>query len=262
MGRSTDSFGSAALSREEKVFAAHLEDMADSSARAFRPCFTFFLTERECAIADRVLSRRGEDCVYMLYGGCEGADRRMCGIFPAYSEPEESAFPLTAVRFSYRPEDKLTHRDFLGCFMGLQIERSLIGDILCSEGETIAVLSNTAAALAAGITKVGRVGVKQLPLDSGERIIRRDSFREITASVTSLRLDCVLAASLRLSREKAAALIRSSAVSVNHFPVESVSAVLKDGDILSVRGSGRFLLCVGGDLTKKGRIHITVKKYI
>ena len=65
-----------------------------------------------------------------------------------------------------------------------------------------------------------------------------------------------------LSREKAAALIRSDRVEINHFTAASVSQELKEGDILSVRGSGRYILSGIDGLTKKGRIHINLRKYI
>ena len=37
---------------------------------------------------------------------------------------------------------------------------------------------------------------------------------------------------------------------------------LKEGDILSIRGYGRFVLTQVGSLSKKGRIHLTIGKYV
>lgn len=77
--------------------------------------------------------------------------------------------------------------------------------------------------------------------------------------MASLRLDCVVGTATRLSREKSCALIRSGSVSVNHGVTESVSDTLKEGDVLSVRGFGRYILSSVGDRTKKDRIHIVIK---
>lgn len=112
------------------------------------------------------------------------------------------------------------------------------------------------------IEKIGRVGVKCAYADSDEKIVRNDKFSEISGTVASLRLDCVVGTATRLSREKSCALIRSGSVSVNHGVTESVSDTLKEGDVLSVRGFGRYILSSVGDRTKKDRIHIVIKKYI
>ena len=77
-----------------------------------------------------------------------------------------------------------------------------------------------------------------------------------------MRLDCVVSLAAKLSREKAAALIRSEKVDINHFTASSVSAELREGDVLSIRGSGRFILSGIDGETKKGRIHINLRKYI
>ena len=105
------------------------------------------------------------------------------------------------------------------------------------------------------------MGVKTRFAD-GEALSREDKFSEITATVASLRLDCIISAALKVSREKAAALIRSGSVSVNHGITESVSENVSEGSVLSVRGSGRFILSEIGGSTKKDRIHITIKKYL
>ena len=44
--------------------------------------------------------------------------------------------------------------------------------------------------------------------------------------------------------------------------VKSVSDTIKEGDVLSLKGSGRGVLMEIGGTTKKGRIVITVGRYI
>ncbi len=260
------SISEAELNRDEKILAAHLSDMVEGCCKSFRPCFTFFLTERECVVAENVLNRLcgSEDTpCFLAYGGYEGAQRRVMGFFPPYGEADFSLFPITAVKFTYRREDKLSHRDFLGCLMNLQIERRLIGDIICDEGKAFALMNDNAAELAiSSVTKVGRVGVKTAIADKSDLIVRHDFFKETRASVASMRLDCILASAVNISREKAAILIRSGGVSVNHIQRESVSHTVNDGDLLSVKGFGRFLISADGGETRKGRLHITVKKYL
>ncbi|MGN0638423.1 MAG: RNA-binding protein [Huintestinicola sp.] len=262
MGRDKNSFIAAnRLDGEEKLLVSRIGDMLSICERSFAPGFSGFLSEGELALAEKFLSYMCAEG-YELFGGYEGAMRCILCIYPEYMQPEHEAFPLRTVRFDSRGAASLTHRDYLGSLMALGINRSQTGDILCDDSGAYAVLSPAAAEMAVyNITKIGRVGVKTRYAD-GEALSREDKFSEITATVASLRLDCVISAALRVSREKAAALIRSGSVSVNHGITESVSENVAEGSILSVRGSGRFILSEIGGTTKKDRLHITIKKYI
>ncbi|MBP3435185.1 MAG: hypothetical protein J6K62_02510 [Clostridia bacterium] len=87
-------------------------------------------------------------------------------------------------------------------------------------------------------------------------------FRELQDTVPSPRLDAVLHVALRTSREEAARRIGAGMVSVNHMPELSVSATVNEGDILSVRGAGRFRVAQIGPLTRKGRLIVRLEQYI
>ena len=70
--------------------------------------------------------------------------------------------PLALLRARKRREDTLTHRDYLGSLMGLQIDRSVVGDILVhEEGADIIVLEDMAEFILMHFAKAGR---KQLSL--------------------------------------------------------------------------------------------------
>ena len=77
-----------------------------------------------------------------------------------------------------------------------------------------------------------------------------------------LRLDSVVGAGFGLSREKASALIRSGRVSVNGLICEKPDRQLAGGETVSARGSGKFRLCEGTHVTKKGRISVEIEKFI
>lgn len=262
MGRDKNSFIAAnRLDGDGKLLVSRIGDMLAVCERSFTPGFSGFLSEGEQALAEEFLSYMGAK-EYELFGGYEGAMRRILCIYPEYMQPEHGDFPLRTVRFDSRGAASLTHRDYLGSLMALGINRNQTGDILCDESGAYAVLSPAAAQMAVfDISKIGRVGVKTR-FAEGEALSREDKFSEMTATVASLRLDCVISAALRVSREKAAALIRSGSVSVNHGITESVSENVSEGSVLSVRGSGRFILSEIGGSTKKDRIHITIKKYL
>ncbi len=249
------------LSGEDRLFASHVEDMAELCGKNHTARFSAFLDGRQRNIAESVLGGMGFENS-MFFGGYDGAERVVLGVFPPYSDCDESAFPMKCLSFIYRKEDRLSHRDFLGSFTACGIDRSMIGDIIVNDGYTAAFVYNTAAdALMSEIRKIGRTGVKILAEDNPV-ISVSGKFAEINGTVPSLRTDCVIGLAVKLSREKTARLIRAGSVSVNYAQSLSVSDEMKCGDIFSVRGYGKFILSSIDGKTKKDRLHICIKKYI
>ena len=232
------------------------------------PRFLGFLDGRQrAAVQELARSRRAENTAF--WGGYPDAERVYFGAFPDYmawdgesGAPPYDAFPLTPLGFRYLKEAKLTHRDFLGTLLSCGVRREKVGDILCGEGLAVAFLDEGIAGFLAGqIEKVGGEGVALLPDYDGE-LPGLSGFREIRDTVASPRLDAVVKAAAGISREEAARRIEAGLVCVNHIPCLSVSAAVKEGDTLSLRGIGRFQVDGFGPVSRKGRLFITIRKYI
>ncbi|MCM1524713.1 MAG: YlmH/Sll1252 family protein [Ruminococcus sp.] len=248
------------LDGEDKLLIARAADMLDICSRRHTPRFSAFLSEGQFALALEFLEFCGEEN-FMFYGGYEGAARVVLGIFPSYEEPSEKLFPVRSVKISGKYCGSLSHRDYLGSLISLGIERDQTGDIVCGE-DTFVFLTPPAAELAvSGISKIGRIGVKCSFAD-GEAVVREDRFSEICCTLPSLRLDCAVSAAARISREKAAVLIRSGAVSLRYRVCESASAAVAEGDVLSVRGFGRYIIFSTDGVTRKNRIRTVIGKYL
>ena len=247
------------LSDEDKLLAEKVSDMIRAAEEKYINKFTFFLDERQQALCEKVL--RSHCCEnYVFFGGYESAERRILGVSAPYCELKGEAFPLHPLTFAYRIVDRLTHRDFLGCLMAQGIRRDTVGDILVLEGKTVVFVYDTVKNIASQISKIGRVGVK---VSSGfdSSMIPKQVFEPVEGTVASLRLDCVLALAVRLSREKASALIRSGLCEVNHFVCTAADTSLSEGDVFSARGFGKFRLEAVGSPTKKDRLHLIINKY-
>lgn len=248
---------------EDKLFAARLGDIVKRSERDWMCCFSNFLDEKQCEQAERWCLHNTGDLMHMLYGGFPGAKRRMLAVFPDYYENYiTDDFPIKCLTFTFRREDRLTHRDFLGSFMGMRLKREVIGDIIVSEGIAQAFVTDIAAKLITStVSKIGRTGVKIYD-DRPFQLEVKQEFRNISGTVASMRMDCVVSLAAGMSRENAARLIRSERVEINHFKATSVSQELHAGDVLSIRGCGRYILSDINGSTKKGRIHINLCKFI
>ncbi len=248
--------------QDDKLFTAKLEDMYMQCERGCCSVYSFFLDERQCAVAERFCCGLRSDFRFRFWGGFEEAQRKMLCIYEEYAEGYiMDEFPMKCLTFTWRKEYTLSHRDFLGSLMAMRLKREVIGDIVIDEGTAQIFVTDTAAKLILStVSKIGKIGVSVT--DSKPFMLEiKQEFEETGCTVASMRLDCIVAAAAKTSRENAARLIRSEKVSVNHFPILSLSHEVCEGDTVSVRGSGRFILGAVNGTTKKGRIHIILRKY-
>lgn len=246
------------LPEEDRILVSHILDMIEVCEKSYQPKFSFFLDERQLVLAENVMIEQKYEN-YKFFGGYENASRKILAVFPQYYNDEQ--YPITALSIKYRESDKLTHRDFLGVFMACQIKRNMLGDIVVGKGITTVFVYNTIKdMLMFEISKIGSVGVKITETDNIDFQVEQ-SFIEKNGTVSSMRLDSIVSLALGLSRDKSASLIKGGNVTVMYNTIESPSHQLNEGDIFSVRGSGKYILFSVNGKTKKDRIHITIKKY-
>lgn len=245
-------------SDDDKQLVAQLNDGIDLCLTRQKPYFMPFMSERKQAVLFSELKKAYFDN-YLFFGGYGNSERKMLGLF--FDEPCEDCFPIAAVEFSFRKCDKLTHRDFLGALMSLGIERETVGDILVEDGRAVVfVKTELSDYIMSQISKVGRVGVKVDDADLS-KLPQGRGFEEKTYIVSSLRLDNIVAAVCRLSREKTRTVIMADSVCVNFEETKNVSLNLKEDDVFTIRGKGKFVLKSILGTTGKGRIRISVIHY-
>lgn len=241
----------------DKLVIAKLSDAVKMADTKNIPSFLGFLNEREFSVCKAYLER--QKVKYSFYGGYNEADRIYIAILPDWAD--EADYPFSCLKFTYKKEYSLTHRDFLGTLMSLGIERDKIGDILVKEGVAFIFASDSIVKYCLdNITKVGGIGVDIEVTD--ENICSDVKFEEISKTIASNRADCVIGAVCNLSREKAKEFILSGNLIVNHIICESITKEINNGDVLSVRKFGKFIVCSIDEKTKKGRLKLSLKKYI
>ena len=79
-----------------------------------------------------------------------------------------------------------------------------------------------------------------------------------TLTVSSLRLDTVIASIFNISRQKSSSLIQSGKVKVNWSEKDQISLELQESDLLSIRGLGRVKLVMIEGRTKKDKIRLQI----
>ncbi len=260
------------LNSDEKMFSARIEDLIRKADEKNVPCFTDFLTGRECEIVKTAALKFGAAGRVVLFGGFDDAERRMAGFFPDYYfyadiKPEElyPEFPVKLLRIECSGFREHTHRDFLGSLLSLGVERCVIGDIIVAEkgfSADVFVIDRIAGYIAEELRLVGHDGVKVSVLEYSEAMTQNLRFEEISCTCASLRIDGVLSEVIGISRDKAEKALLSENVCLNYRSVTEKSREVKTDDVISVRGFGKFRISAIGDTNRRGRIRFTVQKYI
>ena len=238
-----------------------LQELALRAHYSGSPAFTRFL-EPALERAARFAAAQAEVQI-TFWGGYENAERCIAA-FHSGEAPEEWEYPLSCLELKWNSKYACPgHRDLLGAVMGLGLERSATGDIVPSETEGIAYLfahNDVESYICANLESAGRASLKVQPL-SGEMKIKAPEGEDIRATVSSERLDAVLAAGLKLSRNDAQKLIASGHVKRNHIEELRGDIHLLEGDLLSVRGFGRMKVVLFDGITRKGRLFVRLFRY-
>ncbi|MBR5089827.1 MAG: hypothetical protein IK093_10415 [Ruminiclostridium sp.] len=257
------------LSKE--ALAARIEDMCSLAQKRHQPVCSAFLNEAEQYEAQRLLSRRG-DVSFAFWGGSDVCVRRILkvsesGGYDGYDpeHPDTGGFHVFPVTLTFRKADKPGHRDLLGAFMALGIKRETVGDIFIGEGAAVVFCTKTARDMITDcITTVGRIGVSVsdgLP-ENSEEIIKPVRYEDITVTAASVRADCIVSGITGMSREKTAEFIRAGSFMLNYAECCNISRNISGGDILTLRGYGKYVVSGEPETTKKGRIRLGLKKYL
>lgn len=242
----------------DDIFIRKIRDVYKLAEKYQSPRFSRFLDENEQAILKKEGLFGG-----VLFGGYDDAERCVLGVFPDWQEPLKEEFPIKVLEITKKYTKDLSHRNYLGTILSLGIERDKIGDILVGDMKAyVFVSSDIAEFIKDNIRKISGCGVDIKICGFDEVTVPEKQFEYIQAVAASLRLDAVLAAMLKISRNDAKAFILSGKVMVNHMERQQTDFSLDTGDLLSVRGFGRVEIFEIGNKTRSDRVHITLKKYI
>ena len=252
----------AAASPEERLLLGRVWDKYEQCRMKNLPAATAFLSPQEQAAARRLLGAMGVEEGFLFFGGYEGAERCQLHFLPEWVWEAEGGC-VRALRCTWHHSGVLTHRDFLGSLMGMGVTRESVGDILVSdESADVLVSGGIADFLVQSWDSAGRVHLKveEIPLEHIHIPVAKT--KTIRDTVSSLRLDSVVSSGFSISRGKAAEAIEGARVQLNWTECRKCSAEVAQGDTVSVRGLGKCTVEEVGNQTKKGRIFISIKRYL
>ena len=249
---------------ERMVLARALDQMERAQNRSI-PCATQFLSPAQRAALEPLLAAAGHPR-RLFHGGYEGAERTVCVFLPDWQEPEDwtRSDELAAIEAAFPPTGaELTHRDLLGGLMGIGLTREKVGDILVGEtAAQIICLKEAAPIILSQFDQAGRyrLRLKEIPLTALSPAPAE--VKLIHDTVSTLRLDAVLASGFSLARGKAADAIAGGRVSLNHRECLKPDKPVAQGDVLTCRGLGKCVVKAVGGQSRKGRTIIEIERYL
>lgn len=278
------------MTKEEELLAKRFLELSRQSFHRGIVTYTEFLNLNEQSIL-HTLPKDSLYTGYVVFGGYDSAERQMAAflpedalslrgryahVFSEFSDHSESAGSISGnavfftekmavLRISPLQEkfaDELTHRDYLGAIMNLGLERGKIGDILIDRSDALIFIdAKLKDFIKEELTRIRHtsVFVSEEAWDDFKYI---QKVQEIKGTVSSVRLDALLSLAFSTSRSKLTGLIEAGKVFVNGRLTTSNGCQIKEQDVISVRGMGKFKYIERLSITKKNRIYVLIHKYI
>lgn len=252
-----------AASSEDKLLLAKVWDKINTGISKNILSSSCFLTPRELEMTRYLFGNL--EGLYS-FGGYADAERQVLIYVPDYLDETtlmDEDSPVACLRAGFYQKDNPSHRDFLGALVGAGIARETIGDI-CIGNDTcdFFVSSDIAPYLMQTLHAVGRTNIQltQIPLNQAQ--IPEPQLQQIRDTLASVRLDSVIRAGFRISRNAAAQYIAAGKVTINGLPCEKPDKSVVAASKIAVRGLGKIKLTQVNGQTKKGRISVVIDRYM
>ncbi len=240
-----------------------LEELAKRSYNTGSFTFTDFLSMAELSDFYEIESRLKYACA-KLFGGCDLSERKMIRFGNPDELGYEQTFPITSLLIEPLNEkfsDDLNHRDFLGALMNLGIKRQMLGDIFVKDNRACLFCRDSISEyIADNLTRIKHTSVKVSECTDVSDITS-PTLTDKMIQISSNRLDAIISRVYNLSRNDSVTLFQSGLVYINGRLCTENAKKIMSGDMISVRGHGRFEFDGELNVSKKGKLNCSVKIY-
>ena len=255
--------------QEDKLCLSQVLDKIEFCESREKLEYTDFLDMYQVALVENFL-RRINFKNYQFFGGYEDSERKILIVYPdKYNDSmiEKNYSKMLKILRIELPEEefgKYSHRNYLGGIVKLGLKREKVGDILVSnQGADIVVVSDFAEVLKKELPSLTRFENSKIEIKEISDIIKKEvKIEEVSIIVPSLRLDNIVSDLVKTSRSKAKQIIEQERVFVNGQNETKMAKQVKIGDIITIRGKGRFIVKEQTGTTRSGRAVLKIEKYV
>ena len=255
--------------QEDKLCLSQVLDKIEFCESREKLEYTDFLDMYQVALVENFL-RRINFKNYQFFGGYEDSERKILIVYPdKYNDSmikKNYSKMLKILRIELPEEEfgKYSHRNYLGGIVKLGMKREKVGDILVfNNGADIITFVDFANTLKTELGSLTRFQNSKIIVDEISKIRKQEiKIEEVKIIVPSLRLDNIVSDLAKTSRSKAVQIMEAQRVFVNGKNEIKASKQIKQNDIITIRGKGRFIIKEFTGTTRSGRTVILVEKYI
>lgn len=252
------------MKEEELQFKKYVEDLASRAYKNSTYTYTKFLD-----LAKGSLARQITDFMpaseYEYFGGSPDCER----VVLRFGNPDEvgyeECFPVSIIEI--RPinakfADAISHRDVLGAVLNLGLAREVIGDIIVA-GNVVYLfcLENVEAFICENLVRIKHTTVNARVSEVAPEQVK-PTLKELVLIVPSLRVDVLISKIYHISRSESELLFSREKVYINGKLCNKSGIPLKNGDVISARGFGKFIFEGELSTTKKGNLSVMIKQYV
>lgn len=248
---------------KNEFFLKRVRELANLSYQRDIVTFSDFLNLNEQNMVSS-LKQQFPQVVMETFGGYDNAERQMVAFHPdalafTWEYPIDCLkIEPKAIKFS----ENLSHRDYMGALLNLGVDRSVIGDIIVQEKAAwFFCQSKMTEFFLENLCRVRHTNILITKVNDPEEF-PHPNLESINGTCASVRLDSLIALAFKASRSSMVSYIESGQVFVNGKLITSNGYEPKEGDIVSVRGKGRFIFDGVSHQTKKGRYGVRILLYV
>ena len=264
---------------DEKLMIAKLTDKLKICRNNNKIVNTEFLNIYKRELLIKELNRLKEKN-YLFFGGFDESEYKILVIYPEKFKEEfdlyrnnnnsqiaENAINniIKAIRIKLPKEliGKYEHRDYLSAVMKFGLVRERMGDIIVHEDRAyIIVLKENAEYIKNSLGELIRFRKSEIEIIDIDKIeLKSIEFKELKISISSNRLDNFVSEICKISRGQTEELIKNERIYINSKVETKASKEVKLGDILVIRGKGKFKIVENLGTNKKGKIVVSILKY-
>ena len=246
--------------KDEKMLLAEVLDKIENTNNRNKIEHTDFLDLAQNELVQKFLNKQKVEN-YIKYGGFNEAERKMYIFYPEKFNEQVVEKNLSSIVQIIRI---YTHRDYLGAVMKLGVKRKKVGDIIVeNNGADIIIDKEITKFLEQNLNELTRFSKSTITVEDIQNLRNVEVKKEeIEIIVASLRLDNVASELARCSRSKIIEIMNTERVFVN-FQVETKKTKqIKEGDMITIRGKGRFFIKEIIGQTRSGRTILKVEKFV
>ena len=255
--------------KDDKILLAQVSDKIEMCENKNKIEYTNFLDLAQIELVQNYIDKLKIEN-YISYGGYEQSERKLFVIYPekfnstVVEKNLVSIVKIVRIQLPDELKEKYAHRDYLGAVIKLGVKREKVGDIIVdNDGADIIVEKDISKFLLENLSGLTRFSKSKITIEKIDNLrtveVRREE-REII--VSSLRLDNVISELARCSRNKALDIINMERVFVNFQCETKKTKQIKTGDMVTIRGKGRFYIKELVGQTKSGRVIVKIEKFV